>query len=58
MIVPFAWELINEKITGFKGTKRGVEQKYFALLPVLKKWRYTRPRVGVVVYIWLVVCEL
>jgi hypothetical protein len=55
MIVPFAWEL---KITGFKGTKRGVERKYFALLPVLKRWRYTHPRVGVVVYIWLVVCEL
>jgi hypothetical protein len=31
MIVPFAWELINEKITGFNGTKRGVEREYFAL---------------------------
>jgi hypothetical protein len=42
----------------FNGTKRGVERQYFAQIPVLNKWRYLRPRVGVVEYIWLVVCEL
>jgi hypothetical protein len=49
MIVPFTWELVNQKITCFNGTKRGVARKYFALLPDLKKWRYTHPCVGAVV---------
>jgi hypothetical protein len=33
MIVPFAWELINEKITGFKGTKRGVSKSTLPYYP-------------------------